>query len=276
MSLLKRHSVLPGFGLSLGFTLTYLGLLVLIPMAVLVLRAAELDRGAVLRVLLDPRVLAAFRLSAWTAAAAAGINLVFGSVVAWTLVRYEFPGRRFFDALVDLPFALPTAVSGITLTALFAPGGWVGGLLAGAGLPVAFTPLGIVTALVFISLPFVVRILQPAIEDLDVELEEAAASLGAGRWQVLRRVIGPALLPALLTGFALAFARSLGEYGSVIFISGNMPMRTEIVPLLIVIKLEEFDVAGAAVIAVAMLAVSFLILLGINLLQSWSATRYAR
>ncbi|MFA5139650.1 MAG: sulfate ABC transporter permease subunit CysT [Elusimicrobiota bacterium] len=275
MSFLKRHSVLPGFGLSMGFTLTYLGLLVLLPLAAMILKASELDRQAFLHILLDPRIIAAFRVSLWTSAAAAAVNMVFGSMLAWVLVRYEFPGRRFCDAMVDLPFALPTAVSGITLTALFAPTGWLGVWFERVGVQVVFTPLGIVVALVFISLPFVVRTLQPALEDLDPELEEAAASLGAGRWQALVRVIAPVLLPALLTGFALAFARALGEYGSVIFISGNMPMKTEIVPLSIIMKLEQFDVAGATAIATVMLAFSFVLLLAINILQSWSASRHA-
>lgn len=263
---LKRYSILPGFGLTLGFSMLYLSLIVLIPLSTLLLKTCSLDWGWVVSLMTAPRMRAAFALSFGASAAAALINLVFGSLVAWVLVRYEFPGRRVLDALVDLPFALPTAVSGITLTALYAPGGWIGGHLARAGIPAAFSPLGVVIALTFIGLPFVVRTLQPALADLDPELEDAAASLGAGRWQTFIRVIVPSVLPALLTGATLAFARALGEYGSVIFISGNLPLKTEIVPLLIVMKLEQFDVAGATAIAFVLLVASLLLLLLINLL----------
>jgi sulfate/thiosulfate transport system permease protein len=267
---LRRHSVLPGFGLTMGFTLSYLSLVVLIPLAALLLKSAGADSKQVLNAMTDARVVASYRLSFGTAAVGAVVNAVFGLIVAWVLVRYTFWGKRMVDAIVDLPFALPTAVSGITLTTLYAPNGWIGRWLAEHGIPVAYTPLGITIALVFIGLPFVVRTLQPAIEDLESEIEEAAASLGANRWQTFWRVILPTILPALLTGFALAFARGLGEYGSVVFISGNMPMKTEIAPLLIVSKLEQYDVIGACAIAVVMLGVSFLLLLVINVLQWWS------
>lgn len=271
--LLKRHSVLPGFGLSLGYTLFYLCLIVLIPLAALVLKSASLGFAAFWATVTAPRVLASYQLTFGASLAAALVNAVFGLVVAWVLVRYPFPGRRLVDALVDLPFALPTAVAGIALTTLYAENGWVGKQLAAMGVKVAFTPLGIALALTFIGLPFVVRTLQPVLESLDTEVEEAAASLGASRAQTLARVVLPALLPAWLTGFALAFARALGEYGSVVFIAGNMPMKTEISALLIMTKLEQYDYAGATAIAVVMLAVSFLLLLGINLLQSWAARR---
>ena len=271
---LKQPSVLPGFGLTLGFTLSYLGLIVLIPLGALVLNAAAPGPRPG-RSLASPRVLAAFRVSFGTAFAAALVNAVFGLIVAWVLVRYTFPGRRIVDSLVDLPFALPTAVAGIALTALYAGNGWIGQFLEPLGVKVAYTPLGIVVALIFIGLPFVVRTVQPVLQDLDAEVEEAAATLGASRWQTFRRVILPAILPALLTGFALAFARGLGEYGSVIFIAGNMPMVTEIAPLLIVIKLEQYDYAGATAIGTAMLAASFLLLLAINLLQRWARARSA-
>jgi sulfate transport system permease protein len=271
---LKQPSVLPGFGLTLGFTLSYLGLIVLLPLGALVLSAAGGGAEA-WQSLASARVLAAFRVSFGTAFVAAAVNAVFGLIVAWGMVRYEFPGRRLVDSLIDLPFALPTAVAGIALTALYAGNGWLGQFLEPLGIKVAFTPLGIVVALIFIGLPFVVRTVEPVLQDLDVDVEEAAATLGARRWQAFCRVILPAILPALLTGFALAFARGLGEYGSVIFIAGNMPMVSEIVPLLIVIKLEQYDYAGATVVGTAMLAASFLLLLAINLLQRWARMRSA-
>ena len=266
----KRPSVLPGFGLIFGFALASLSLIVLLPFAALVLRPAEHGLAGYLGALTDPRVLAALRLSFGAALIAAAINAVFGLIVAWILVRYDFPLKRLVDALVDLPFALPTAVAGIVLATIYSPNGWVGALFAPLGVKIAYSPLGILVALTFIGLPFVVRSLQPVLQDMDREVEEAAVSLGAGRWLTFRLVILPAILPALLTGFALAFARAVGEYGSVIFIAGNMPMVSEIAPLLIVIKLEQFDYAGAAAIGVVMLAVSFVILLFINLVQRWS------
>ncbi|HVY99444.1 MAG TPA: sulfate ABC transporter permease subunit CysT [Dongiaceae bacterium] len=266
----KRASVLPGFGITFGYTLVYLGLIVLLPLAALLFRPAELGLDGFVKAVTAPRVLASLKLSFGASAIAALINGVFGLVVAWVLARYAFPMKRVVDALVDLPFALPTAVAGIALTALYAPNGWIGKLLMPLGLKVAFTPLGVVVALTFIGLPFVVRTVQPVLLDLDKEVEEAAASLGATRWQNFRMVILPSIFPALLTGFALAFARAVGEYGSVIFIAGNMPMRSEIAPLIIVTKLEQFDYAGAAAIAVVMLAASFVMLLIINLLQRWS------
>jgi sulfate transport system permease protein len=267
---LRRPSVVPGFGLTLGFTLAYLGLIVILPLCGLALRAAAMSPGEIWSLATEPRVIAAFRVSFGTALIAAAINAVFGLLVAWTLVRYRFPGHRLVDAMVDLPFALPTAVAGIALTALYAPNGWIGRLLEPLGLTVAFTPLGIVVALTFIGLPFVVRTVQPVLQDLEVEQEEAAVSLGASRWKTFTRIIFPAILPALITGFALAFARGVGEYGSVIFIAGNMPGISEIVPLLIVTELEQFDYAGATVLATLMLLASFLLLLVINLLQRWS------
>jgi sulfate/thiosulfate transport system permease protein len=266
----KRPSVLPGFGLTLGFAVAYLSIIVLLPLSALVLRPATLGLDGFLGVLTDSRVLAALRLSFGAAFIAALVNAFFGLIVAWILVRYDFPGKRVVDALVDLPFALPTAVAGIALATIYAPNGWIGGLVAPLGIKIAFTPLGVLLALIFIGLPFVVRSLQPVLQDLDKEVEEAAVSLGANRGQTFRLVILPALMPALLTGFALAFARAVGEYGSVIFIAGNMPLVSEIAPLLIVIKLEQFDYAGAAAIGVIMLAASFLILLIINLVQRWS------
>lgn len=266
----RRVGVLPGFGPTLGITVFMVSVVVVIPLMGLFVRSAELGFGGVWETVTTPRVLAAFRLSFGASLIAAGINAVIGFLVAWTLVRYEFPGKRVVDALVDLPFALPTAVSGIALTALFAPQGWVGRLLVPLGLPVAFTPLGVTVALVFIGLPFVVRTLQPALMDLDAEVEEAAAVLGAGRLQILGKVIVPTVLPALLTGTTLAFARAVGEYGSVVFISGNMPNKTEIVPLLIVAKLEQYDFAGATAIGAVMLVLSFAILLAVNLLQGWT------
>jgi sulfate transport system permease protein len=270
---LRAHSVLPGFGLTMGFTTLYLGLVVLIPLSGLFLKTATLDWKTFADTVTDPRVMASYRLSFGASLAGALINGVFGFLVAWVLVRYPFPGRRFVDALVDLPFALPTAVSGITLTTLYAPNGWVGKYLAMIGVNVAFAPLGVVVALTFIGLPFVVRMLQPALQDLDPGLEEAARSLGASRLKTFTRVILPTVLPSFLTGFALAFARALGEYGSVVFIAGNMPMRTEITPLLIVTKLEQYDTAGATAIALVMLLASFALLLTINLLQWWSGRR---
>ena len=271
----RKPSVIPGFGLTLGYTLFYLSLIVLIPLAGLLLRPLGLGWQGFWQVVWEPRVRASLELSFGVALIAAAINAVFGGIVAWVLVRYEFPGRRIVDALVDLPFALPTAVAGIALTALYAPNGWIGALLAPLGIKIAFTRLGILIALTFIGLPFVVRTLEPVLQDLDPEFEEAAATLGAGRWQAFWRVTLPAILPALLTGVALAFARAVGEYGSVIFIAGNMPMISEIAPLMIIAKLEEYDYAGAAAIGVAMLAVSFAILLAINLLQRWHAARTA-
>jgi sulfate transport system permease protein len=256
--------------LTLGFTLAYLGLVVLLPLASLALQAAAVAPAEIWRIASSPRVLASFRVSFGTAAIAAVINAVFGLLVAWVLVRYRFPGHRLVDAMVDLPFALPTAVAGIALTALYAPNGWVGALLDPLGLKVAFTPLGIIVALTFIGLPFVVRTVQPVLQDLEAEQEEAAASLGASRLKTFTRIILPAILPALITGFALALARGVGEYGSVIFIAGNMPGISEIVPLLIVIELEQYDYAGATVLAALMLLASFVLLLAINLLQRWS------
>ncbi len=270
---IKRHSVLPGFGLTLGFSLFYLSLVVLLPLSTLVLKSASLGGDAFWAAVSSPRVLASYRLSFGAALAGAVINGVFGLIVAWVLVRYPFPGRRVVDALVDLPFALPTAVAGIALTTLYSENGWLGRPLAALGIKTAFTPLGIAIALTFIGLPFVVRTLQPVLESLDPEVEEAAASLGASRLHTLARVVLPALYPAWLTGVALAFARALGEYGSVVFIAGNMPMKTEIAPLLIMTKLEQYDTAGATAIAVVMLAASFALLLAINVLQSWSARR---
>lgn len=260
--------MLPGFGLSLGFTVTYLGLVVLIPLSTIFAKSASLGWTGLWDAVTTPRVLASYRLSLLASLTAAVISAVFGLVVAWVLVRYPFPGRRLVDALVDLPFALPTAVAGIALTTLYGPNGWLGARLAPLGIKVAFTPLGIVVALTFIGLPFVIRTLQPVLEDLEADVEEAAASLGATRWDTFRRVLLPAIRPALITGFALAFARAVGEYGSVVFISGNMPMRTEIAPLLIMTKLEQYDYAGASAIAVVLLVISFTLLVTINLLSS--------
>jgi sulfate/thiosulfate transport system permease protein len=271
-----RRRVLPGFRVTMGFTILYLSLIVLVPLATLPMRASVLSWEQIWSTISDERVVASYRLSLGASLVAATINGIFGLILAWSLVRYEFPGRRFVDALIDLPFALPTAVAGIVLTTLYAPKGWLGQPLNDwFGLTVAFTPLGITLALTFIGLPFVVRTLQPVIEDLDPELEEAATSLGASRPTVLTRVILPYLLPAWLTGFALAFARAVGEYGSVVFISGNMPMKTEIAPLLIITRLEEYDEPSATAIAVVMLSFSFVLLLAINGLQSWSARRVA-
>jgi sulfate/thiosulfate transport system permease protein len=265
-----KRGVLPGFGLSLGYTLLYLGCLVLLPLTALIIKAGGLGPAEFWRVATDERALVAYRLSFGTSIGAAIVNAVFGVVLAWVLVRYDFPGRRLADALVDLPFALPTAVAGIALTAVYAKTGWLGAPLAKLGIDVAFTPFGIFLALTFIGIPFVVRTVQPVLEELDPSIEEAAAVLGASRWQTFRRVILPGLLPAVLTGFALAFARGIGEYGSVVFIAGNMPMQTEIAPLLIVTKLEQYDYAGATAIACVMLLVSFTTLFAINGLQRWS------
>jgi len=273
LPLRRKPSVMPGYGLTLGYTLTYLSLIVLIPLAGLLLRPVGLGWQGFWNVVSAPRVVAALELSFGAALVAAAVNAVFGGIVAWVLVRYEFPGRRIIDALVDLPFALPTAVAGIALTALHAPNGWIGSWLEPMGIKVAFTRLGIMVALTFIGLPFVVRTLEPVLQDLDPEFEEAAATLGAGRLQTFLRVVFPAILPALLTGVALAFARGVGEYGSVIFIAGNMPMISEIAPLLIVVKLEQYDYAGAAAVGVAMLLISFLLLLLINLLQRWKTAQ---
>jgi sulfate transport system permease protein len=266
--------VLPGFGLTLGYTMVYLCLLVLIPLSAVFVRSFGSGWLHFWEVVTSPRVLASLRLSFGASLFAASVNAVFGLLVAWVLVRYSFPFKRLVDALVDLPFALPTAVAGIALTALYAPNGWMGAWLKTLGISVAFTPAGIVVALTFIGLPFVVRTLQPVLEDLDREVEQAAATLGASALQAFIRVILPALWPALLTGFALAFARAVGEYGSVIFIAGNMPMKSEIAPLLIVTKLEQYDYAGASAIAVVMLVLSFGLMLAINALQSWAATRH--
>jgi len=275
MSFLRRErSVLPGFGLSLGFTLFYLGLIVLIPLSAAFIKTAGMSWDEFVAAVWSPRVIASYRLSFLASFAAASVNAVFGLLVAWVLVRYPFPGKRIVDALVDLPFALPTAVAGIALTAIYSKNGWVGQWLEPHGLKIAYTEIGVFLALTFIGLPFVVRTLQPVLEELEPELEEASASLGANRWQTVTRVILPELLPPLITGFALAFARALGEYGSVVFISGNMPMRTEITPLLIITKLEQYDYHGATALAVVMLVASFCLLLVINLLQKWSRRYY--
>ncbi len=265
--------VIPGFNITLGFTLVYLCLIVLIPLSAVFLKTFTMSWSGFWEAVTSDRVMASYRLSFGASLIAAAINVVFGGIVAWVLVRYRFPGKRLVDALVDLPFALPTAVAGIALTALYAPNGWIGQYLEPLGIKVAFTPLGIVVALTFIGLPFVVRTVQPVLEEAERELEEAAASLGASRWETFTRVIFPTILPALLTGFAMAFARATGEYGSVIFIAGNMPMISEIAPLLIVTKLEQYDYAGATAIAVVMLSISFLLLLAINLMQAWTRGR---
>jgi sulfate transport system permease protein len=264
---------MPGFRLSLGFTLFYLGLIVLIPLSAVFLKTFTLTWEAFVTTVTSDRVMASYRLTFGAALISAVLNVVFGGVVAWVLVRYRFPGKKIIDALVDLPFALPTAVAGIALTALYSSNGWLGRYLEPLGIKIAFTPLGVVVALTFIGLPFVVRTVQPVLQDIERELEEAAASLGANRLQTFLRVVLPAILPALLTGFALAFARGTGEYGSVIFIAGNMPMVSEITPLFIITKLEQFDYAGATAIAVVMLTVSFALLLTINMLQVWSRNR---
>jgi sulfate transport system permease protein len=265
-----HRRVLPGFGPTLGFTLAYLGLLVLIPLAGVFIRTAQMSGPAFVAAVTDARALAAYRLTFGASFVAALVNAVFGLVVAWVLVRYPFPGRRLVDAMVDLPFAMPTAVAGIALTTIYSSNGLVGRLLEPLGVRVAFTPLGVIVALTFIGLPFVVRTVQPVLQDLALDVEEAAASLGAGRWETFRRITLPAILPALLTGFTLAFARALGEYGSVVFISGNLPLRTEITTLLIMTKLEQYDYAGATAIASVLLVTSFLLLFAINLLQAWA------
>lgn len=273
----RRPGVLPGFGISMGFTVFYLSLLVLVPLAMLPLKSASLGWDGFWRVVSAPQAVYSYQLTFGTALIAALVNLVFGMLVAWVLVRYQFPGKKMVDAMVDLPFALPTAVAGIALTALYAKNGWLGGPLHDwLGMKVAFTPLGIIVAMTFIGLPFVVRTVQPVLEDIEREIEEAAASLGANRWETLRRVLFPTILPALLTGFALAFARAVGEYGSVVFIAGNRPMVTQITPLLIMSKLEQFDYVGAAAIATVMLGISFVMLLLINLLQGWQTRRGRR
>ncbi len=275
-ALLKRHSVLPGFDLALGFTLLYLSFIVLIPLSAAFLKTFTMTWPAFWDAVATPRVVASYRLTFGASFFAALLNAFFGLIIAWVLVRYDFPFKRLIDALVDLPFALPTAVAGIALTALYATNGWIGKYLALVGIKVSFTPLGVFVALTFIGLPFVVRTLQPVLEDLQSELEEAAATLGATRWQTFTKVIFPILVPALLTGFALAFARALGEYGSVIFIAGNMPMVSEITPLLIITKLEQYDYTGATAIAVVMLVAAFVMLLAINLLQAWARKRQGR
>jgi sulfate/thiosulfate transport system permease protein len=276
MATLKKSSVLPGFNLTLGYTIGYLSLIVLIPLTAVFLKTASMSFDEFWQVVSAERVVASYKLSFGASFLAAGINAVFGLLLAWALVRYSFPGKKLVDALVDLPFALPTAVAGIALTALYARNGWLGQYLEPLGIKVAFTPLGVLVALVFIGLPFVVRTVQPILEDLDTELEEAAASLGAQRWQTFRHVTLPILLPALLTGFALAFARAVGEYGSVIFIAGNLPMVSEITPLMIITKLEQYDYVGATAIASVMLVFSFVLLLIINGLQAWTAKRTGR
>jgi len=275
MRLCKSHkNVLPGFGPTLGFTMLYLSLIVLIPLSALVFKTAGLTWGEFVSTVTAPRVLASYKVTFGAAVIAATVNSIFGVLVAWVLVRYRFPGRRILDALVDLPFALPTAVAGITLATIYSSNGWVGRYLEPLGIKIAFTPLGIVLAMTFIGLPFVVRTVQPVIEEIEVELEEASSCLGANRWQTLQRIIFPMLFPSILTGFALSFARAVGEYGSIIFIAGNMPMVSEITPLLIITKLEQFDYQGATAIACVMLLASFSMLLVINLLQRWSR-RYA-
>jgi sulfate transport system permease protein len=270
----KKRSVIPGFGLTLGFSLLYLSLIVLLPLSATFFRTTELGWDGFWTAVTAPRVIASYRLTFGVSLLAALMNLFFGLLVAWVLVRYRFPFRRLVDALVDLPFALPTAVAGIALTSIYASNGWMGRLLAPFGMDVAYTPLGVWVALTFIGLPFVVRTVQPVLEDFDRELEEAAASLGAHRWTTFRRVVLPMLWPSLLTGFALAFARAVGEYGSVVFISGNKPMKTEITPLLIMTKLEQYDYAGATALAVVMLVLSFAVLLLINVIQWWTGRRY--
>jgi sulfate transport system permease protein len=270
---IRSASPLPGFGLTLGFTTFFLSAVVLLPLAALVIRATGMPLSELLAMLTDERALASYRLSFGAAFLAAAVNAVFGFIVAWSLVRYDFPGRRLLDAMIDLPFALPTAVSGIALATVFSPAGWLGLKLAAAGVQVAYTWIGVVVALVLIGLPFVVRSVQPALIEVRSELEDAAESLGAGGWQVFRRIILPTALPALATGFTLAFARGIGEYGSVVFISGNLPLKTEITPLLIVIKLEQYDYDGAAALGFFMLAMSFLMLLAINLVQGWGQRR---
>ncbi len=267
----KKTNNLPGFGLSTGYTVAYLSLIVLLPLAALALRSVSMGPAEFWHTISTPRVIASLKLSFGAAAAAAGVNVVFGLLVAWVLVRYEFPGKKLADALIDLPFALPTAVAGIALTTLYAPNGWLGSALKPLGISVAYTPLGITVALIFIGLPFVVRTVQPVLEDFDAEVEEAAESLGARPWQTFLKVLLPGVVPSLLAGFAMAFARCVGEYGSVVFISGNLPMKTEITPLLVMTKLEQYDYAGAAALGVVMLGISFVSLLLINVLQKWTA-----
>jgi sulfate transport system permease protein len=266
----RNNNVLPGFGLTLGYTIFYLSIIVLIPLSALLFKTATLTWGEFVATVTSPRVMASFRLTFGAAIAAAMVNALFGTLVAWVLVRYRFPGRKLVDSLVDLPFALPTAVAGITLATLYSANGWLGKYLEPLGIKVAFTPLGITVAMVFIGLPFVVRTVQPVLEEFEPEIEEAAACLGANRWQTVRRVLLPSITPSIITGFALAFARGVGEYGSIIFIAGNMPMKSEITPLLIITKLEQYDYAGATAIASVMLTISFLMLLVINLLQKWT------
>jgi len=269
----RQPSILPGFGLTLGYTTFFLSAIVLVPLAALIMKTATMGWADFVRVLFDPRAVASYRLSFGASMLAATLNSVFGFIIAWTLVRYEFPGRKLIDALIDMPFALPTAVSGIALTAVFAENGWIGQYLAPFGIKVAYTWIGVVVALTLIGLPFVVRSVQPAIAEVQRDLEDAAETLGAGRFTIFVRIVLPTIFPALATGFTLAFARAVGEYGSVIFIAGNLPMRTEITPLLIVIKLEQFDYAGAAALGFIMLAMSFVMLLSINLLQAWGRRR---
>lgn len=269
-AVVRRRRVLPGFGLTMGYSVLYLSLVVLLPLSALLFNSTGLSWGKFWDIATDARVLASYRVSLSTAAAAALADSFLGLLLAWVLVRYEFPGKRVFDALIDLPFALPTAVAGVSLTALYSQNGWIGSLLEPLGFKIAFTPLGITLALMFIGIPFVVRTVQPVLEELDRNMEEAAATLGAGRLRTFRSIVLPELLPPLLTGFALAFARGIGEYGSVVFISGNMPMRTEIAPLLIMSKLEQFDYAGATAVALLLLLISFLLLLVINTLQRWA------
>lgn len=272
--ILKQPSVLPGFSLALGFTLFYFCLIVLIPLSGLFVKTSGLSWDQFWNVITDPRAVASYKLTFGASLVGALINGVFGSIIAWVLVRYHFPGRSVVDALVDLPFALPTAVAGITLAAIYSPNGWIGQYLEPLGIKVAFTPMGVLVALTFIGLPFVVRTVQPVLQDLDREVEEAATTLGANRWQTFWAVVVPELWPALLTGIAMAFARAVGEYGSVIFIAGNMPMKSEITPLLIMTKLEQYDYAGATALGVVMLVVSFVLALIINLLQWWSSARH--
>ncbi|MDC4678850.1 sulfate ABC transporter permease subunit CysT [Acinetobacter baumannii] len=272
----QRSRVLPGFGLSLGFTLAYVSFIVLIPLAAVFIKSFGIGWDGLWEILTSERILKSLQLSFSSALIAAFINVVFGLLLAWCLVRYNFPGKRLVDALVDLPFALPTAVAGIALTSLYTPTGWIGQYLEPLGIQVAYTPIGITLALVFIGIPFIVRTVQPVLSDIETELEEAASALGANRWQTITKIILPILLPALFTGFALAFARGVGEYGSVIFIAGNQPFKTEIAPLMIISRLEEYDYAGATTIAAVMLVLSFIILFVINLLQAWANRRTGR
>ncbi len=276
MSQIKKNMIFPGFNLSLGYTIVYLSLIVLIPLSAVVIKSLSLTPEVFWNTVTSPRVLASYRLSFGAALIAGSINAVFGLILAWVLVRYQFFGKRIVDALIDLPFALPTAVTGIALTAIYSKNGWVGQYLEPLGIKVAFTPLGVLIALIFIGLPFVVRTVQPILEDLETELEEAASSLGANRLQIFQKIVFPILVPALLTGFALAFARAVGEYGSVVFIAGNIPMVSEITPLIIITKLEQYDYAGATAIALTMLIISLILLLIINGLQAWSAKRSGR